>query len=196
MLGDMDGDIGDKALDCSSWGFVWRGGAVLALSRDGGGLRSGDVVSVDGDGAVDGGTTVASDFWLPDLCRGWSSGLGGCASSLAPFSSASSVISINRRRRRELDEDVMEVDAVWSRQAEDSALSVSSAARARGRTVSLGVNLSRKDPNCTLLRAATGISIRRTDKPDEHTLDEARQALGHVSDHDLPAAVLQEAIQR
>lgn len=93
---------------------------------------------------------VASDFWLPDRCL-VSTLAGGCGSDLsfvssfAPFSSASSVISINRRRRRELEEDVIDPDAVWRRQAEDRALSFKSEACVRGRTVSCGVNLSRTD---------------------------------------------------
>lgn len=77
-------------------------------------------------------------------------------SSFVPLSSASSVISINRPRRRELEEEeVTEVEAVWRRQAEDKALSVRSEALDRGSTVSFGVNLSVTDWNWTLLRAGT-----------------------------------------
>jgi hypothetical protein len=52
------------------------------------------------------------------------------------FSSASSAISISLRRRRELEEEVIEPEAVCNRHAEDSALSVRSADFAKENTVS------------------------------------------------------------
>lgn len=149
-LGDIDAECGSMALP-------------LELARDGGGMMSTDAFSLSGDvggnstgGSMGDGTTVDSDLTLLELGR--SSDLGGGtgfdASSL-PFSSASSVISINRRRRRELEEDVIEVEAVCRRHAEDKALSVRSEALDKARTVSFGVNLSVTDWNWTLLRAGT-----------------------------------------
>lgn len=94
---------------------------------------------------------VASDIWLPDLCLSsdWS-GDGGCFgssvdSTFVPFSSASSVISLKRRRRRELVEEVIDPDAVWRRQADDSALSLRSEAWVMAKMVSFGVNFSVTD---------------------------------------------------
>jgi hypothetical protein len=60
-------------------------------------------------------------------------------------SSASSTISINRRLRRELEEDVIDPDAAWRRQADDKALSVRSVASLNSKVVSCGENLSRID---------------------------------------------------
>lgn len=150
-------------LECDSFGLP-RDRGERELARDGGGRRSGEDISTSGEGIEEGGTMVASDFWLPDRCLvsaiGGDCGCGcgcdsGCSldSSFAPFSSASSVISINRRRRSELVEDVIDPEAVWRRQADDRALSFKSAACANGRTVSCGLNLSRTDWNWTLLRA-------------------------------------------
>jgi hypothetical protein len=51
-------------------------------------------------------------------------------------SAASSVISSNLRRRRELDEDVSDPEAVCKRQAEERAVSVKSAGAVRGKVVS------------------------------------------------------------
>ena len=84
-------------------------------------MKSIDAFSLSGDvggnstGVSTGdGTTVASDLMLPDLCLSsdWGGGTGFTVSSFMPFSSASSVISISRRRRRELEEEVIEVEAV------------------------------------------------------------------------------------
>lgn len=105
--------------ECVSLGLPREGGG-LELARDGGGRRSGEGVSTSGEiGEVTGGTTVASDFWLPDFrlsLLGGNCGCDGCAfcldSSFAPLSSASSVISISRRRRRELEDEVIEPEAV------------------------------------------------------------------------------------
>lgn len=109
----------------------------------------GEVFSISGETV--GGIMVASDIWLPDLCIGsdWT-GAGGCFvssvdSSFVPFSSASSVISLKRRRRRELDEEVIDPDAVWRRQAEDKALSLRSDAWVMAKMVSFGVNFSVTD---------------------------------------------------
>lgn len=122
-VGDIVGDI---VSECVSLGLPREGGG-LELARDGGDRRSGEGFSISGEVTeVDGGTTVASDFWLPDLrlisllggncgCDG-SDGcdfsLASLATSFAPFSSASSVISISRRRRRELEDEVIEPVAV------------------------------------------------------------------------------------
>jgi len=143
-LGDL-GDVGDMGLVCDSLGLPMDGARELA--RDGGGRGSGEDLS---SGEAMGGTMVASDLRLPDL---FISVLGGgrcsCSfvSSFVPLSSASSVISINRRRRSELDEDVIDPDAVCRRHADDRALSLSSDAWDRASTVSFGVNLSRTDWN-------------------------------------------------
>lgn len=70
---------------------------------------------------------MTSDIWLDLFCE--ISGAGDSAgASLFPgaFSSASSVISFSLRRRRELDEEVIDPEAACSKQAEDNALSVSS----------------------------------------------------------------------
>lgn len=71
------------------------------------------------------GTAVASDRWLSASVS--LSTVRDCGSSLllAPFSSASSVISTSLRRRRELEDEVMEPEAVCREQAEESAFSVS-----------------------------------------------------------------------
>lgn len=147
------GDLGDMALVCD-WARLPRDGA-RELPREGGGRRSdedrriGEGFSASGD--VLGGTMVASDIWLPDLCLGSDRGGGGGSfvssfdSSLVPFSSASSVISLRRRRRRELDEEVIDPDAVWRRHADDKALSLRSEAWVIGSTVSFGVNFSVTD---------------------------------------------------
>lgn len=91
-------------------------------------------------------TMVASDSWLNDLCRKSLVEIGGGEASLLPgVSSASSAISISLRRRREFEEEVIEPEAVCSRHAEDSALSVSSDGCERENTVSCGENLSRID---------------------------------------------------
>lgn len=143
-------DFGDmEVASCSL--ELSRDGGGRELDRDGGGRRSGEGFSSGSGATIGGGTTVASDFWLPGLCRG-SSVLGGdgafpLTSSFPPLSSASSVISIRRRRRSELDEEVIDPDAVWSRQADDKELSLRSEAWVRGKTVSFGVNLSRTDWN-------------------------------------------------
>lgn len=112
-------DLGDIVADCDSTGLTGDV-AALELARDGGGWKSIDACSLSGDvggnsaGGSLGGTKVASDLMLPDLSRisGWGGGTGLLTSSFVPFSSASSVISINRRRRRELEEEVIEVEAV------------------------------------------------------------------------------------
>ena len=110
-----------------------------------GSSATGDCCTLD---TADGGTTVASESWLNDLCRMPSVGDCVCASSLPTVvSSASSAISFNRRRRRELDEEVIEPEAVCSRHAEDNALSVRSVGCATEKTVSCGENLSRTDWN-------------------------------------------------
>lgn len=158
-------DLGDIVADWGSMGLP-REIVALELARDGGGMRSTDAISLSGDvggssgstgGSMGDGTRVASDLTLLGLRRAsdWGGGIGIGASSFVPFSSASSVISISRRRRRELEEEVIEVEAVWRRQAEDKALSVRSEALDRGSTVSFGVNLSVTDWNWTLLRAGT-----------------------------------------
>lgn len=112
-------DLGDIVADCVSLGLP---GEVAAMepALDGGGWKSTGACSLSGDtggnstGGSLGGTKVASDLILPDLWRAsdWGGGTGFVASSFVPFSSASSVISINRRRRRELEEEVIEVEAV------------------------------------------------------------------------------------
>lgn len=109
---------GNIAPDCDSLGEV----GALELARDGGGLRSTDAFSLSGDvggsssstGGSVGGTRVASDLMLTALPRAsdWGDGTVLLVSSFPPVSSASSVISIKRRRRRELEEDVIEVEAV------------------------------------------------------------------------------------
>jgi ribulose 1,5-bisphosphate synthetase/thiazole synthase len=72
--------------------------------------------------------------------------LAFCSGCLeAPCSAASSVISFSRRRRRELDEDVSDPEAVWSAHAEDSAVSVRSSGEVRGNVVSCGVKVSVTD---------------------------------------------------
>jgi hypothetical protein len=150
-------------LECDSLGLP-RDRGERELARDGGGRSSGEDISTSGDVVEGGGTMVASDFWLPDRCLvsiiGGDCGCGcdcdsggSFDSSFAPFSSASSVISINRRRRSELEEDVIDPEAVWRRQADDRALSFKSEACANGSTVSCGLNLSMTDWNWTLLRA-------------------------------------------
>lgn len=65
-------------------------------------------------------------------------------------------------------------------------------------TVSFGVNLSVTDWNWTLLRAETGDGQNCEDAGTAAglTLDQSRHALGHVPQDDLPAPVLQEAVQR
>lgn len=140
------GDFGDVVLVCDSLGLAMDGARELA--REGGGRRSGEDFS---SGEAVGGTIVASDLRLPDLCLVSVLDGGGCSCSFVscfvPFSSASSVISISRRRRRELDEDVIDPDAVCKRHADDRALSLSSDAWDRASTVSFGVNLSRTDWN-------------------------------------------------
>lgn len=79
---------------------------AFSLSGDVGGSSSSTGGSV-------GGTRVASDLMLTALTRASDWGTGtGLVSSFVPFSSASSVISIKRRRRRELDEEVIDVEAV------------------------------------------------------------------------------------
>lgn len=89
---------------------------------------------------------VASDTWLVDLCRLSGCGNGACVSSLVVLvSSASSAISISLRRRRELEEEVIEPEAACNKHAEDSALSVRSADFAKENTVSWGENLSKID---------------------------------------------------
>lgn len=81
------------------------------------------------------GTAVVSDRWLNASVS--LSTLSVCGSSLlTPFSSASSVISTSLRRRSELEEDVIEPEAVCSEQAEESALSVSSVETESEKTVS------------------------------------------------------------
>lgn len=158
-------DLGDIVADCGSTGLP-RESVARELDRDGGGMRSTGAFSLSGDiGGSSGstgcsigdGTKVASDLTLLGLRRAsdWRCVIGFGASSFVPFSSASSVISISRRRRSELEEEVIEVDAVWRRQAEDRALSVRSEALDRGSMVSLGVNLSITNWNWTLLRART-----------------------------------------
>ena len=73
---------------------------------------------------------------------------GDWASRLSvAFSSASSVISISLRRRRELEEEVIEPEAACNKHAEDSALSVRSVDLDNEKTVSWGENLSRTDWN-------------------------------------------------
>lgn len=102
---------------------------------------------------------VASESWLKDRSRVSLPTDGACVTSfVAGLSSASSAISISLRRRRELDEEVMEPDAVCSRHADDRALSVSSEACDKEKTVSCGENLSRIDWNWTVVRAAGGIA--------------------------------------
>jgi len=74
----VSGDLGEVATDCVSLGLRPRE-CDLELARDGGGLKSGDTGSTLGGGTggdvggggevVVGGTTVASDFWLPDNRR-------------------------------------------------------------------------------------------------------------------------------
>ena len=96
---------------------------------------------------------MASDRWLKGLW-GDESLAGDLASlSVAAFSSASSVISISLRRRRELEEEVIEPEAVCSKHAEDSALSVRSEDLDSEKTVSWGENLSKTDWNWTVVRA-------------------------------------------
>lgn len=117
-----DAGVGDIVSEWVSLGLPREGGG-RELARDGGGGISREAFSTSTSGECKegvGGTTVASDLRLPD--RSLTSLLGGggawdgCAlsllSSFAPFSSASSVISISRRRRRELDDEVIEPDAV------------------------------------------------------------------------------------
>jgi hypothetical protein len=154
-------DLGDIVADCGSIGLS-RVVVALELARDGGGMISTDAVILSGDvggrstgGSMDDGTTVASELTLLELglASDRGGGVGFAASSLVPFSSASSVISISRRRRRELEEEVIEVEAVWRRHAEDKALSVRSEALDKASTVSFGVNLSVTEWNWTLLRA-------------------------------------------
>ena len=71
---------------------------------------------------------------------------GDWASRLSvAFSSASSVISISLRRRRELEEEVIEPEAACNKHADDRALSVRSEDLAMEKTVSWGENLSRTD---------------------------------------------------
>lgn len=151
------GDFGGMVMEWVSLGLP-RDGA-RELPREGGGRgsgegrRIGEDFSASGDvidGAID-GTMVASDIWLPDRCLGsdWGGGGGSFVSSfdssLVPFSSASSVISLRTRRRRELDEEVSDPDAVCRRHAEDKALSLRSEAWVKGSTVSFGVNFSVTD---------------------------------------------------
>jgi hypothetical protein len=97
---------------------------------------------------TDGGTTVASETWLNDRCRRSWTGAWVLAVSLgAGVSSASSAISISLRRRRELEEEVIEPEAVCKRHADESALSVSSDGFESEKTVSWGENLSSTDWN-------------------------------------------------
>ena len=115
-------DLGDIVADCGSMGLP-REIVALELARDGGGIRSTDAFSLSGDvggssgsngGSMGDGTRVASDLTLLGVRRAsdWGGGTGFGSSSFVPFSSASSVISISRRRRRELEEEVIEVEAV------------------------------------------------------------------------------------
>ena len=96
---------------------------------------------------------MISDLWLPGLSlvsvgAGTDGGarVGASVSLGAPFSSASSVISISLRRRRELEEDVIDPEAVCKRHADERALSLRSEASVRVRVVSFE-NLSRIDWN-------------------------------------------------
>lgn len=73
------------------------------------------------------------------------SACSGASLLLVVFSSASSVISFSLRRRRELEDEVIEPEAAWSKHAEDNALSVSSDDCERVNTVSCGENLSKID---------------------------------------------------
>lgn len=99
------------------------------------------------------GTAVVSDRWLNASVSLSTVSVWGSSLLLTPFSSASSVISTSLRRRRELDDEVMDPEAVCREQAEESALSVSSVETEREKTVSWGENLSRNDWNCTVIRA-------------------------------------------
>lgn len=78
---------------------------------------------------MSGGTTVTSDSWLVLLCGGLIfEDFPGASWLFAVLSSASSVISFSLRRRRELEEEVIDPEAACSKHAEDNALSVSSCA--------------------------------------------------------------------
>lgn len=81
---------------------------------------------------------MASDCWLYRLLfsAAASSDCVDASSLFIPFSSASSVISMSLRWRRELVEEGMDPEAACSKQAEDNALSVNSDAAARAKTVS------------------------------------------------------------
>ena len=70
---------------------------------------------------------MVSDTWLALVC-GISrfEGFWGDSLLLAVPSSASSVISFSLRRRRELEDEVIDPEAACSKHAEDKALSVSS----------------------------------------------------------------------
>lgn len=104
------------------------------------------VVCCSFDGVRGGATVVASERWLYGRYGGMS--LAGDLDwkflSVA-CSSASSVISISLRRRRELEEEVIEPEAACNKHAEDSALSVRSVDLDSEKTVSWGENLSRTD---------------------------------------------------
>lgn len=103
---------------------------------------------------MSGGTTVTSDSWLVLLCGGLVfENFPGASLLFAVLSSASSVISFSLRRRRELEEEVIDPEAACSKHAEDNALSVSSGACERVNTLSCGENLSRIDWNWTVTLA-------------------------------------------
>ena len=89
---------------------------------------------------------VDVDNMLDALCSPDSPGGSERESSLpAVFSSASSVISFNLRRRSELDDEVTELDAVCSKHAEESDPSVRSDGCVRIKIVSFGENFSTID---------------------------------------------------
>ena len=155
------------------------------------------------DGVRGGATTVASDRWLKGLW-GDESLAGDLASlSVVAFSSASSVISISLRRRRELEEEVIEPEAVCSKHAEDSALSVRSEDLDSEKTVSWGENLSKTDWNWTVVRAKEGsqdrVSLNQGSiqgrytahkQTHKHTFDQPGRVLWDIAENHFPPPVL------
>ena len=147
---------------------------------------------------------MASDRWLKGLWGG-NSLAGDLASllSVVAFSSASSVISISLRRRRELEEEVIEPEAVCSKQAEDRALSVRSEDLDSEKTVSWGENLSKTDWNWTVVRAKEGsqdrVSLNQGSiqgrytahkQTHKHTFDQPGRVLWDIAENHFPPAIL------
>ena len=137
---DDDGCVNERVAGtislASSFGtcdsaLLLGGRSTLDVTRDG------TMVEVDimlaGLSVISGGIDFVSSF--PMLC-----------------SSASSVISISLRRRKELDNEAIEPLVVWSKHADEREPSVRSDGCAKVKTASLGENFSRINWKWTAVR--------------------------------------------